>query len=206
MSTPTFEDRLLNELQDVMRAQAPNHPGRPHRVRNRSLAGAAVAAAATTVAALVLTGSASAAYAIDESNGTVTVTIKSLSDASGLQKALRDRGIAAYVDYTPTGKACQEPRGSVVPGKGTLSSNMQRSDGITTFSIDPSTMTSNESLVIESSGGGAQTTVGIQVIQGPVAGCQLVDAPAPPADGVTHTVTGGGTGNEGSGTVTSHTG
>jgi hypothetical protein len=208
MSTPTFEDRLLNELQDVVRTQPSGRPGRPHRTRNRSLAGAAAAAAATTVAALLLTGGASPAYAVDEHNGTVTVTIKSLSDAAGLQKALRDKGVHAYVDYTPTGKACQQPRGSVMPGKGTLSSSMQRSDGITTFSIDPSTLTSNESLVIESSGGSAQTTVGIQIIEGPVAACKLVDAsavPAPPGS-VTHSDTGGSSGGDGPGTVTSRTG
>ena len=92
-STHTFEDRLLSELQEVVRAQSPGQPGRPHRTRNRSIAGAAVAAAAATIGALVITSGASPAYAIGESNGTVTVTIKSLSDAAGLQRALRAKGV-----------------------------------------------------------------------------------------------------------------
>jgi hypothetical protein len=206
MSTPTFEDRLLNELQDVLRAQAPSHSGRPHRVRNRSLAGAAVAAAATTVAALVLTGSASAAYAIDVNNGTVTVTIKSLKDSVGLRKALRDKGILAFVDYTPAGKTCQQPRGQIATDQNPVSSSVRQGAGPATFSINPGTLKPGEVIVIESSGGNGPSSIGIQLIQGSVAACTLVDAPAAPADGVTHSVTSGGTGNEGSGTVTRHTG
>jgi hypothetical protein len=206
--TDAFEDRLLLHLQDVVRAQTPAQTGRTHRVRNRWLAGTAVAAAAATVAALVMTGGASAAYAIGEHDGTVTVTIKSLSDATGLQKALRDKGISAYVDYTPTGKACQQPRGKVMPGQGRMSGSMQRSTGLATFSIDPGTLKSDESLVIESSGGAAQASVGIQFIQGPVAACKLVDPPAvpPPGPGAgsdTHTVTGSNGGGGRSGPVTS---
>ncbi len=209
-STPTFEDRLLTELQEVIRAQSPGRPGRRHHMRNRSLAGAAAAAAAATVGALVLTSGASPAYAIDAHDGTVTVTIKSLSDAAGLQKALRDKGVPAYVDYTPTGKTCQQPRGQLATGENRVSGSVQQGNGLATFAINTGTLQAGESVVIQSSGGSGPTSLGIQFIQGPVAACQLVDAPAGPApgpaDGVPHTVTGGGTGGSGSGPVTSRTG
>ena len=209
-STETFEDRLLHQLQGVVRAQAPSRPGRPHRVRNRSLAGAAAAVAATTISALVLTSGASPAYAIDEHNGTVTVTIKSLSDAPGLQQALRAKGVPAYVDYTPAGKACQQPRGQLAAGQNQVSGSAQQGNGLATFSINPGTLKAGESIVIESSGGAGPMSIGVQFVQGPVTACTLVDAPATPgpgpADGVPHAVTGGGTGGSDSGTVTSRTG
>ena len=205
--TDTFEDRLLLQLQDVVRTQAPGQPGRPHRVRNRSLAGTAAAAAAATIGALLLTGGASPAYAIGEHNGTVTVTIKSLTDAAGLQKALRDKGVSAYVDYTPAGKMCRQPRGQVLPGQGHISGSMAQTGGLSTFSITPGAMKAGESVVIESSGGAAQTSVRVQFIQGRVAACSLVDAPATPGPGaggtVTHTVTGSNGEGAGPGPVTS---
>jgi hypothetical protein len=209
--TDTFEDRLLLELQDVVRAQTTSRPGRPHRVRNRSLASTAVAAATATVAALLITGGAAPAYAIDSHDGTVTVTIKSLSDAAGLQKALRAKGVSAYVDYTPAGKACQQPRGTVAEGHSRVSGSAEQSTGLATFSIDTSALKPGESVVIESSGGGAgPASMGMQFIQGPVAACTLVDAPAVPGPGpgaVTHKVTGVNGGGAGSGPVTSsHTG
>lgn len=156
--------------------------------------------------------------AFDEHNGavTVTVTVTSLSDAAGLQKALRAKGVVAYVDYTPAGKACQQPRGQVMrgqvmPGQGRISGSREQSTGLSTFSIDPGTMKPGESVVIESSGDVAQTSVRVQFVQGPVAACNLVDAPAVPGPGAggsdTHTVTGVDGGGAGTGPVTStHTG
>jgi hypothetical protein len=193
--TDTFEDRLLLELQDVVRAQTPAQPGRPHRVRNRSVAGTAVAAAAATVAALVMTGGASAAYAIDDHDGTVTVTIKGLSDAAGLQKALRAKGVSAYVDYAPAGKSCQQPRGQLAGGQGRVSGSAEKSAGLATFSINPGTLKPGVSVVVETTGGSGPTSIRVVFIQGPVAACTLVDAPAvpPPGPGAgsdTHTVTG----------------
>ncbi len=207
--TDTFEDRLLLQLRDVVRAQTPAQTGRPHRVRNRSLAGAAAAVAgAATAAGLVMTGGASAAYAIDEHDGTVQVTIKSLSDASGLQQALRDKGIPAYVDYTPAGKTCQQPRGQLAGGQGRVSGSAFDSNGHATFSINPGTLKSGESVVIETSGGNGPTSIGVEFIQGAVAACTLVDAPSVPtpgpgAGGDTHTVTGSDGNGAGSGPVTS---
>ncbi len=62
--------------------------------------------------AVVLVSGGSAAYAVDkQSDGTVTVTVKSLKDAAGLQRALIAAGIPAVVTYTPTGKTCA-PDGS----------------------------------------------------------------------------------------------
>jgi hypothetical protein len=73
-------------------------------VRRRVVASAAAAAAAS-VAVVVgsLTMGTSAAFAVEqEGNGDVVVTIHRLTDAAGLEKALREHGIDAQVTYLST--------------------------------------------------------------------------------------------------------
>ena len=102
----TFEDRLLDRLRLVVAANpAPPQPGVRLPRRHRWPAAAAGVATAGTVAALavVVPGGTQAAYAIDsQPDGSVTVHLARLSDAAGLQAALRDRGIPAFVDYSAT--------------------------------------------------------------------------------------------------------
>jgi hypothetical protein len=53
--------------------------------------------------------------------------------------------------------------------------------GSTRFTISRNMVSSGQTLVIATSGGDdGPTSVGMQVVQGPVAACQLVNAPAPP--------------------------
>ena len=102
-----FEDRLLHELREVVAARpAPGVAARRRPRRTRlALAGAGVAAA-TAVVAIVATGSdvTPTAYAVDSRpDGSVTVEIRSLHDAAGLQRSLRAAGVPAVVDYAPAG-------------------------------------------------------------------------------------------------------
>jgi hypothetical protein len=77
-------------------------------------AGLAAAGLATALA-VVIAGGTQAAYAIESHpDGSVTVHIASLSDAAGLQAALRARGIPAIVDYSATCRSVPFPPGSSV--------------------------------------------------------------------------------------------
>jgi hypothetical protein len=100
---------------------------------------------------------------------------------------LRGAGIAAVVDYTPTGKACREPRGRHAgplhgPTGGSFSGSSDTGHSAS-FTISRSLVGAGQTLVIMTSGGTGPTSVGMEVIRGPVSPCQLVDAPAPPPAG-----------------------
>lgn len=80
------------------------------------LAAAGVAAALT----IVIAGGTQAAYAIDsQPDGSVTVHITTLSDAAGLQAALRDKDIPAIVDYSATCTSLPSPTRNSVTSPGT---------------------------------------------------------------------------------------
>lgn len=191
-TTQRFEDRLLHELQAVVQTRSPvlaDAPA-PHHLRKRLSIGGAIAAT-TGVALIAFTGGgASPAYAVESHDGSVTVTIKSLRDAEGLQKALRAHGVPAIVDYAPEGKACRQPRGhapsqsSQHGGASRMAVGSQMSvdaSGAATFTISLGQFGPGQSLVIESSVGQALSSIGIAVVEGTVAPCELVDAPAPSA-------------------------
>lgn len=99
-----FEDRLLAQLQDVVaRNPAPEPMPSPGRSRAPRLALATAGTAAAAVAvALVATGggdgSTAKAYDVQSGDGgDVSVTIRSLADATGLQESLRQAGVPAVV-------------------------------------------------------------------------------------------------------------
>jgi hypothetical protein len=107
----SFETALLNELRTIVTERSEQRPR--HRLASRLRrpsfiavpVGVAGAAAAAVVGVGALSG-ATAAYAVTTaSSGDVVVTIKSLSDASGLQSALRADGIDAIVNYDATGSS-----------------------------------------------------------------------------------------------------
>jgi hypothetical protein len=192
MTPSTFEDRLLDELRAVVAARpAPEpEPLAPPRARRAplgrvALAGAAVAATAAGVFVAAGGDPATAAYAVDpRSDGSVTVEIKSLRDAAGLQQQLRAAGINAVVDYTPFGKTCREPRGTPAAAGGRHSMGMRTGDGgATTFTIPRGGVGAGQTLVITASTGASASSVGTSIVQGAVAPCELVDAPALPAPG-----------------------
>jgi hypothetical protein len=107
-----FEDRLFEQLRDVVAARSAPTPRRRARRARLVLAGAGVAAA-TAVAAVVATGGdVTPAYAVQPgADGSVTVRIHSLRDAAGLQRELRAAGVPAVVDYAPAGCAAGETGG-----------------------------------------------------------------------------------------------
>jgi len=93
----SFETRLLTALREEVAGRA------PAAVRHRkrwSFAAAGALAVAAIGAAFVL--QPAGAYAVDrQGDGDVVVTIRSLSDADGLERALRAEGVEAEVDYDP---------------------------------------------------------------------------------------------------------
>jgi hypothetical protein len=185
-----FEHRLLAELRQVVSERpAPEVVATPgsHRRRPLLFAGTATAAAAATAALLTVTGGGVApAFAVDHrDNGDVSVTINKLSDAKGLQSQLRAAGINAEVDYTPAGKACRQPRGRTAPpsngGRGVVGVRVNgSSSSSSTFTVSHTMVGPGQTLVIATSGGTGPTSVGMQVIDGPVSPCVLVDAPGTP--------------------------
>ena len=156
------------------------------------LAGAGVAAA-TAVVAIVATSSdvTPTAYAVDSRpDGSITVEIRSLHDAAGLQRSLRAAGVPAVVDYAPagtTGCVAPPPGGGTsdgpslsaggsgktdtgpslsVPGPGpgaTTMSNRISADGDgVTFTIVPGTIQPGQKLYITTSTG-AMTSIGMAI-------------------------------------------
>jgi hypothetical protein len=186
-----FEHRLLVELRQVVAERpAPEVVPLPQSHRSRPLlfGGTATAAAAAAAALLTLTsGGVAPAFAVDrQTNGDVSVRINQLSDAQGLQSQLRAAGINAEVDYTPAGKACRQPRGRTAPpsngGPGVVGVRVNGvNGGSSTFTISRNMVGPGQTLVIATSGGTGPTSVGMQVIDGPVSSCVLVDAPGMPA-------------------------
>jgi hypothetical protein len=203
MNTPDerFEDRLLHELRAIVAANpAPvaGTPVRPRSLRRPIAVGSAVTGlgVGVTTAAILLTGGAGAAYAVEaHADGSVTVTIKSIADAQGLQSKLNAAGVRALVTYVPEGKSCKQPR-YAHPTKpaGQLQFSVIRSpSGATTFTVTKGELAPDETLVIEGSLGQSSAALGLGVAKGPVGACQLVDF-EPPAGAIT-----GGPGSGGSG-------
>jgi hypothetical protein len=121
----SFESALLTEL----RQHVIDHPAAlpdgvtalaPRRRRRLRLAvSAAVGTAASVVAVVGIgTGGGSPAYAVEkDSHGDVVVTIHRLDDASGLESALKAKGIDADVSYDPDSDGSTAAElGSVGPG------------------------------------------------------------------------------------------
>lgn len=195
----TYEERLLSELRAYVAERPPS--GTPVAVERRrrlpKVALAGVAAAAVAGGVVVATGgdTASAAYAVEpQGDGSVTVEIRKLEDAEGLQAKLREAGVPAVVKYLPIGKSCKE--GWFEPARdpvqrATMSGSMvDRRDGPTTFTIDPGTLQPGQTVVITTSTGSVSpspgaagdgdiemTSIGMAVAQGPVGQCEVVAAP-----------------------------
>lgn len=191
MTSTRFEDRLLVELREVVAERPAPSAAPPPRRRRRPtprlvLTGAATAAVAAGALIVALGGDSTApAFAVErQADGNVTVTIHRLSDADDLQRQLRAAGIPAVVDYTPPGKACRQPRGAAPSrddGAGKATSAIEtRGDGSMTFTIARGSVGPGETLVVSTSGGADASTVGMQIVDGPVSPCQLVEAPMPP--------------------------
>jgi hypothetical protein len=169
-----FEDRLFEQLRDVVAARpAPRADARRPAWRTRlALAGAGVAAATAVAAVVATSGDVAPAYAVQPAaDGSVTVRIHSLRDAAGLQRSLRAAGVPAVVDYAPAGSECAAPGPAAgatssgrstdsgpslsgpEPGPGATTSQVRiGSDGVT-FTIDPGNLKAGQNVYITTSSG-----------------------------------------------------
>jgi hypothetical protein len=193
-----FEERLLVELRRAIvenRSRLPSTPaGWTSNARARlgwrrriALVGAVAAALAGALAAglpLVDGGtSPKAAYGVTTNDdGTVSVEIREIRDAEGLQRRLREAGIPAVVRYLPPGRACDEQTFALVrpgSGRGVIETSEH---GSMRFEIDKRSLQPGQTLVIYTiqdavSGqpgdqtGEPATSLAISIVEGKVAGC-----------------------------------
>lgn len=189
--TPTFEENLLQELRAIVAEQrlpaaAPAIRRRDPRPRLLGAGAATLAAAAGATLILAIGGGdpVEPAFAVERnSDDTVSVTVNSLQDADGLERALKAEGISAVVDYVPAGKTCKEPRGKPPAardggGKTTIAGR-QSADGSSTLTLSRNIVGAGNTLVLMSSAEKGQVRLGTAIVSGPVAPCELIDAPEP---------------------------
>jgi hypothetical protein len=190
-----FEERLLGELRalvsqrrsDVEHRSSGRHGGARVRRRTRFALASALAVSAILVG---LTGllrhysdGAPAAYAVTRnSDGSVTVVVRSLRDAAGLQRALRAAGVPAVVVYTPPGTTCRP--GWFTPARGHVAVSTGASARMTSqsarFTIERG-IPSGDTLIVSTSGrwrSGGATIAALEVAlaRGPVGNCRPVPA------------------------------
>ncbi len=193
-----FEERLLHELRIVVGEQPTDRGERRPVRRGQRLALAGGLAAAVTAAAIAgvvfFTAGTQAAYAVTKNaDGSVTVEIDSLTDATGLQAKLQAAGVNAVVEYLPAGKTCQQPWFTPAGHQGgetQQSSVGPAGNGAIRFTISGDHPDGATLVVTTQTGPGNETALGLGWAQGAVPACQVVDAPAgsgplggPPADG-----------------------
>jgi hypothetical protein len=166
-----FEDRLLEQLRDVVAARpVPAVAAPPRWGRRLVLAGAGVAAATAVTAIVATSGDVTPAYAVQPgADGSVTVRIHSLRDAAGLQRSLRAAGVPAVVNYGPvdcagpagpqsgTSSSRGTDRGPSLsqpgPGPGATTSQLRIDDDGVTFTIDRGNIGPGQKVFITTSAG-----------------------------------------------------
>ena len=196
-----FEDRLLDQLQEIVAARPAPTVVTQRRPRRRRLAVAGVSVAAATAAvAFVATGIdvTPSAYAVEpRADGSVTVAIRGLEDAAGLECSLRAAGVPAVVDYAAAGRTgCvtppPHPAGATQhsetrsrdddgpslsgsgpkPGAHKMTVQVRHSDDGVKFSIDPGTLKPGEKVYITTSTG-AVDSIGMAIAkEKPAAPCR----------------------------------
>lgn len=199
-----FARRLRAELKSVVAERgaeqaartATSEPSEKPVWRRRgprvALAGTAVAAIAATVLIIGAGGGDTpAAFAVEaQSEGKVSVEVRSLEDPAGLETALEEAGIPASVSYLESGMACKEPRFQatstidgriLVAGPGAIVSGPRGGEGSITFTIDRDEVEPGQTLVLTASPqpGILLGDADVKVAEGAVAPCEPV--PAPPA-------------------------
>lgn len=153
---------------------------------------ASVAVIVLAAVALIVSasgGDTSAAFAVEaEAEGEVSVEIRSLEDAKGLEEALGAAGVPASVNYLAPGMTCKEPRFQPAPwpdGARAISMARVTGDGPFAFSgplrfsISGDAVGPNQTLVITASASadglfGVGTKV--EIAEGAVAPCEPVPA------------------------------
>lgn len=197
-----FERRLRAELKSVVAERGAEQavselPVKPawHRTPRVGLAGAAVVGVAVVVLIIGAGGGdAPAAFAVEtQPEGKITVEVRSLEDPAGLETALGEAGILASVSYLETGMSCKEPRSQaaaavdgrgLIAGPGSLSSPSMGGEGPLTFTIDRDEVGPGQTLVITAwpRPGALLGDAEMKIVEGAVAPCELVPAPAADSD------------------------
>lgn len=176
--------------------------GQAARSARRFAASIAIAAALVVGLVVVLPtvggdGARNRAFAVTENaDGTVTVEIRSIEDAEGLERQLAESGVPAAVYYLPAGKVCnprQQGDDSPPPVEDRqLEMEHQRltvrksSDGAFVFTIDRSRLLPGYTLLIytqydvpkQGQPGAAVPSIAAGYTSGDVSQCQLVDGDA----------------------------
>lgn len=179
----TFEADTLDAFKRYITetAPAPSRPAARRKVgwKIRAAVGAAVAAATVTGIALATQTGPAAAYSVtSRSDGVVVLKIYEYRDAAALERRLSELGVRAHVTYLPEGMGCQPGRYHRVDNVDSLlqlgfaasTDEPRLRFGVT---IDKKALQSNQSVVIEVSGGaeGHQRVNNADVADGPVAAC-----------------------------------
>lgn len=155
------------------------------------LAGAAVVGVAAVALVIGAGGdNTPAAFAVEaQPEGKISVEVRSLEDPAGLETALQDAGVAASVSYLKRGMTCEEPRfeadsavrsRGLVTAPGAIVGGPPSGEGPLTFTIDRDEVKPGQTLVITAwpQPGALLGDADIEVVQGAVAPCQPVPAPA----------------------------
>ena len=146
----TFETALLSRLRDEVEHAT---PVRSRLSQPRLLLGAAAAVSATAAVLVVVPGlGTTAAYSVQEGNsGTITVEVRRLEDAEGLETELAKHGVAADIIYLADRQECAPRR--YKPVNRSLS-GMQVSMGseLLRVTLPPGTVRDGETFVMAVSG------------------------------------------------------
>ena len=189
-STPTrplnsFETELLADLRQHVagRGSAPaGPPPRRRRLAIRIGAGVAVAAATVAVAFGYDASRPAPAYAVSVSDdGRIHVSVRSLSDEAGLERALADHGVTADITYLPPDTMCQQPRATLHRVRGGHAFTISSKKNGYELTLSPVLADPSLTFVLETTrrrGGLMITTL---VAGGPVAPCHAIPFPANPA-------------------------
>jgi hypothetical protein len=180
-----FEERLLAELKDVVRAGAAPQAVTATRGRGRRRALVAVAAAVATFAGFgAFSGfTDTPAFAVSRNpDGSVHLHIKEFRDAAGLQRVLRANGVAVVVDFLPNGKDCAEPRATYIDDRevSALIEPVPRTGAGFAWTLHAERLKPGQTVVLTTKvvydrpGHVSASEIGMHVATGPVAPCRLV--------------------------------
>lgn len=184
----SFETALLTQLTSIVAASAaaepegiPVPPGRGPARRGGAWYATIAASAAGALAAVLVVYSLwpTPAYAVSGGNNReVTVRVMRLEGADGLERELRDRGIAADVTYLPEGKGCAAGRFTAVRTPGLT---LAVSADFFEVTIPPGAVGDDETFVLSAAvvplPNGVRASVDFDIARGAVAPCRVVDAP-----------------------------
>lgn len=145
----SFETALLTRLRDHVDQQ----PAAPSRSRARVLLVAAGTVAAAAAMIVVVPGlGTTAAYSVQEGNsGTITVEVRRLEDAKGLEAELARFGVDADITYLPQRQECAPGRYRPVD-RAPSGMSVEMGSDLLRVTLPPGTVRDSETFVMAVSG------------------------------------------------------